>query len=391
MKKQNIVILGSTGSIGVNTLDVVRRFRDRFRLVGIAAGRNIGLLARQIDKFNPEYVAVYNEEMANKLASKYRRLKIFSGLEGMCRLASLKSVDTVVISITGSVALLPLLEAIKHGKKIALANKEALVVAGHIVSESLRKNKKSQIIPIDSEQNAIFQCFKGYDRKMVRTLYLTASGGPLINYKMSRLKNVSPQIALSHPRWKMGKKISIDSATMMNKGLEVIEAKWLFNMPLDKIKVVVHREAIIHSLVEFIDGSILGQLSVTDMRLPIQYSLSFPERWSNNGQMRLNFDKLKSLSFDQPDTKKFPCLKLAYNAASRSNMLPCVLNSANEESVFAFLQKRIAFTDIPIVIEKLLRKHDHVKDSNKLQDILDLENITKIQARELIERIAKKR
>ncbi|MFC1646170.1 1-deoxy-D-xylulose-5-phosphate reductoisomerase [Candidatus Omnitrophota bacterium] len=390
MSKQNIVILGSTGSIGINTLKVIDKFKDRFCLIGICAGNNIKMLKAQVEKYKPEFVAVYNKEAAQRLKSQVRYVKVLSGLEGVCKLASLSSVQTVVISITGSIALLPLLEAIKANKKIALANKESLVVAGHIVNEQLRKNNKSQIIPIDSEQNAIFQCLKGHDRSMVNSIYLTASGGPLVHYSRDRLQRVSPEEALIHPRWKMGKKITIDSATLMNKGLEVIEAKWLFNAPLDKIKVLIHREAIVHSLVEFIDGSILGQLAVTDMKLPIQYALSFPERWHNNGQLRLNLSKLESLSFRQPDFNKFPCLGFAYYAASKSNMLPCVLNAANEEAVSAFLQHRIAFTKIPFVIEKLLKKYKSIGDSNRVADLLELDRITRMQARELIKAIKSK-
>jgi 1-deoxy-D-xylulose-5-phosphate reductoisomerase len=243
------------------------------------------------------------------------------------------------------------------------------------------------VIPIDSEQSAIFQCLKGYDRNMIRGVHLTASGGPLIDHKKSSFKDVLPEEALLHPRWKMGKKVTIDSATLMNKGLEVIEAKWLFGMPIDKIKVVIHREAIIHSLVEFIDGSILGQLGVTDMKLPIQYALSFPERWPNNGQLKLDLLKLKSLSFNEPDFKKFPCLGLAYYAASRNNMLPCVLNAANEEAVTAFLNHRIIFTNIPYVIEKLLRRYKDSSDSDKLMDLLELDRVVRIQAKEIIEKI----
>lgn len=386
MGKQNIVVLGSTGSIGINALDVIERFRDKFCLIGIGAASNIKMLKKQAEKFRPQYIAVYDKDKAEELKRQLSWVKVFSGLEGICRLASLGDVHTVVIAISGSVALLPLLEAIKANKKIALANKEALVVAGHIVTEELRKNAKSQIIPIDSEQNAIFQCLRGYDRSMINRVYLTASGGPLADYSRSRLKYVLPKHALSHPRWKMGKKITIDSATLMNKGLEVIEAKWLFNIPLDKIKVVVHKEAIVHSLVEFIDGSILGQLGVTDMKLPIQYALSFPERWYNNGQLRIDFTKLKSLSFSQPDFKKFPCLELAYDAASGNNMLPCVLNAANEEAVLAFLEQRIIFTKIPYVIEKLLKKYKDLKDSNKLADFLELDRIARIEAQELVEK-----
>jgi len=390
MNKQNIVILGSTGSIGVNTLEVIEKFKDKFNLVGIAAaGNNINILKKQIEKLKPEFVAISDKKLTGKLDKQFKGIKTLYGLEGVCRLASLKDADVVVVAISGSAALLPLLEAIKAGKKIALANKESLVVAGHIVTEQLRNNPKAQIVPIDSEQNAIFQCLKGYERTMVNRLYLTASGGPFVNYSKDRLKNVLPKDALSHPRWKMGRKITIDSATLMNKGLEVIEAKWLFDMPLDKIQVVIHKEAIVHSLVEFLDGSILGQLGVTDMRLPIQYALSYPQRWFNNGQLRLDITKLKSLSFDKPDTDKFPCLGLAYYAASKGKMLPCVLNSANEEAVNAFLNGRIKFTDIANVIEKMLKKYDGIKENDSLVSLLELDNDVRINAKELIQKIEK--
>jgi 1-deoxy-D-xylulose-5-phosphate reductoisomerase len=390
MNKQNIVILGSTGSIGINALEVINRFKDKFHLVGISAGSNIKLLKAQVEKFKPEFVAVYDQQGAQDIKKQLRGIKVFSGLDGICKLVSLSDVHTVVIAIAGSVALMPLLESIKANKKIALANKESLVVGGHIVTEQLRKNTKAQLVPIDSEQNAIFQCLRGYEHKMISSIHLTASGGPLVNYSTSQLKNVSPERALLHPRWKMGRKITIDSATLMNKGLEVIEAKWLFNMPVDKIKVVIHRESIIHSLVEFIDGSILGQLGVTDMKLPIQYALSFPERWYNNGQLRLDLAKLKSLSFSQPDFKKFPCLELAYYAASQNNMLPCVLNAANEEAVQAFLDHRIIFTKIPYVIEKILKQYERIKDSNRLADLLELDRDSRIQSKELINKIGGK-
>jgi len=391
MDKQNIVILGSTGSIGVSTLEVVENFKDRFNLIGIsAAGSDIKQIKKQVDKFKPEFVAIYNKDAADVLSKKLKHVKVLRGLEGVCRLASLKEVDTVVIAISGSVALMPLLEAIKASKKIAMANKEALVVAGHIVKEKLKENPGAQIIPIDSEQNAIFQCLKGYDRNMINRLYLTASGGPLADYKKDRLKHVLPKDALLHPRWKMGKKITIDSATLMNKGLEVIEAKWLFDMPLDKIEVVIHKEAIIHSMVEFIDGSILGQMSVTDMKLPIQYALSYPKRWQNNGQMKLDLTKLKSLSFSKPDYDKFPCLELAYYAASKSIMLPCVLNAANEEAVSAFLGRKINFIKIPYIIERMLKKYEKTQENGSLANLLELDRQVRADANALAEKIGRK-
>jgi len=386
--RQNIVILGSTGSIGRNTLDVISRFPNKFRLVGISANKDVNTLKKQIDRFKPKYVAVYNKEGAALLSRYARKTKVISGYEGICKLASLKEVDTVVNAITGSAALLPLLSAIESGKKIAQANKEAIVVAGHIINRALENNPKAKIVPIDSEQNALFQCLLGYEKKMINTLYLTASGGPLKDFTEKQLKDVTPRQALSHPRWKMGKKISIDSATLMNKGLEVIEARWLFNIPVENIKVVIHKESIVHSLVEFIDGSILGQLSVTDMRLPIQYALSFPQRWYTNGSMRLDFFKLKKLSFEKPNSRKFPCLQLAYDAISKNNMLPCVLNAANEEAVNAFLEHKISFNRIPCVIEKMLKKHHNLKDTYRLKDVLRIDAQTRIQSQELIQKLS---
>ena len=386
--RQNIVILGSTGSIGKSTLDVISRYPEKFNLVGLSINSDINTLKKQTLAFRPKYVAVSDCKSAELLSHDLKKVKVLSGIEGICELVSLKQVDTVVNAITGSAALLPLIKAIQNGKKIAQANKEAIVVAGHIIKRALANNTKARIVPIDSEQNALFQCLIGYDKKMVRTLYLTASGGPFKDFTIQQLEKVTPKQALSHPRWKMGKKITIDSATLMNKGLEVIEARWLFDICYDDIKVLIHRQAIVHSLVEFIDGSVLGQLAVTDMRLPIQYALSFPERWPSNGCLKLDFFKLKTLSFEKPNVRKFPCLDLAYQALSRGNMLPCVLNAANEEAVVAFLDYRINFTKIPNVIEKIMKKYQNIRNSYLLEDVINVDTEARIKAQELIRSIS---
>jgi len=387
--RQNIVILGSTGSIGRSTLKVVSSHPERFNLVGLGIHSDVATLRKQILAFRPKYVAILDYNSASLLSRSFKDVKVLFGMEGIIKLATLSEVDTVVNAISGSAALLPLISSINAGKKIALANKEAIVIAGHIIKRALAANPAARIVPIDSEQNALFQCLLGYDRKMVRSLYLTASGGPFRDFDLKRLRKVTPQQALAHPCWKMGKKVTIDSATLMNKGLEVIEAKWLFGINPENIKVLIHRQAVVHSLVEFIDGSILGQLAVTDMRLPIQYALSFPERWPSNGNLRLDFFKLKNISFEKPDTARFPCLDLAYQAVSTNNMLPCVLNSANEEAVAAFLEHRISFTSIANVIERIMKRYQDLKDSYKLEDIIVLERQVRIDSQQLIESLGK--
>jgi 1-deoxy-D-xylulose-5-phosphate reductoisomerase len=368
MSKKNIVILGSSGSIGESALAVVRQFKDKFRVTGLSVNANIDKLKRQIDEFEPAAVAVADPAQAQILAGQVRgRTKIFQGRDGICALASLKEADLVLVAIVGAEAVYPLLSAIRAKKTIALANKESVVVAGAIVRQEAKK-RGVRIIPIDSEQSAIFQCLAGYDPKTVERIYLTASGGPLWGLAARRLKEVSLKAVLAHPKWKMGKKITVDSATLMNKGLEVIEAQQLFDMDLRKIKVLVHRQALVHSMVEFVDGSILAQIGATDMRLPIQLALSWPQKWPNP---RLKIDPLAmgALTFSKPDTNKFPCLELAYEAARQGGTAPCVLNAANEVAVNAFLGKKLSFTDIPKVIERVMAQKGMIEKKASLEGI----------------------
>lgn len=356
---KNISILGSTGSIGTQTLDVVKNSKDKIRVVGLSAFSNIDKMEKQIHEFNPEIVSIYNKEDAEKLHSRIGgKIKILSGIEGLIEVATLNSADIVVTSVVGSIGLIPTLEAIKNKKTIALANKETLVVAGELIMKEAKKYGV-KIIPVDSEHSAIFQCLQGENVDSISRLILTASGGSFRDWTKDQIKTAKVEDALKHPTWEMGKKITIDSATLMNKGLEVIEAKWLFNVDLDKIEVIVHPESIIHSMVEFKDTSIIAQMGKADMRVPIQYALNYPKRLKNNYKS-LDFKTIGSLNFSAPDTEKFPCLKLAYEALSIGGTMPCVLNGANEVLVESFLQNKIGFYDIPKYIEKAMEIHKPV-------------------------------
>jgi 1-deoxy-D-xylulose-5-phosphate reductoisomerase len=365
---KRIAILGSTGSIGRNTLEVIRNFPDKFRVSALSVNSDIRGLARQVRAFKPALVCITEKSVAQKFKARAKPgLKVFSGHEGLEELLKDKRIEMVVLAISGAGCLKPLISAIKNKKEIALANKEALVMAGPIISK-IAKDHRVKIIPIDSEQSAIWQCLKDEERKNIKNIYLTASGGPFLGFKKSRLKNIVLGDALKHPRWKMGKKITVDSATLMNKGLEVLEAMYLFGIGPDKIKVIIHPQSIIHSMVEFTDGVILAQMSVTDMRIPIQYALSYPQRLTARFG-RLDFLKLKSLNFSQPDFENFPCLGLAYRAAYAGGSMPAVLNAANEVAVGEFLKNRIKFTDIPELIKKVMDCHCTVKNP-EIDDIL---------------------
>lgn len=354
MKK--ISILGSTGSIGTQTLDVVRKHKERFKVTGLSVLKNIDELEKQIDEFNPEVVAVFEKEKAEILSNRIgKKIRVLSGIEGLIEVATLETTNIVVTSVVGSIGLLPTLEAIRCKKTIALANKETLVVAGELVMKEAEKHGV-QIIPVDSEHSAIFQCLQGEDMESISRIILTASGGSFRDWTKEEIEKAKAEDALKHPTWSMGKKITIDSATLMNKGLEVIEAKWLFNVELDKIDVVVHPQSIIHSMVEYKDYSIISQMGTPDMRVPIQYALSYPERIDSNVE-RLDFNKLGNLTFMAPDTKRFPCLSLAYEALKAGKTMPCVLNGANEVLVEHFLQNKIGFYDIPKLIEKAMLIH----------------------------------
>lgn len=387
--KKNIVILGASGSIGESSLDVIRHYKDRFRVVGLSVNSNIDSLARYIEEFEPEYVAVRNEAKALELKTSWgKRVKVLASMDGVCRLASLKSVDIVLVAIVGGEAIFPLLSAVDAKKTVALANKESIVMAGDIVMRRARENNVS-IIPIDSEQSAIFQCLQGHDAREVGKVYLTASGGPLVDYSFCRLKTVTQKKVLAHPRWRMGKKITVDSATLMNKGLEVIEAQKLFNLELKKIDVLVHRQALVHSLVEFVDGSVLAQLAVTDMRLPIQYALTYPQRWSNE-RLKLDLAENPALSFVKPDYRRFPCLELAFEAARLGAAAPCALNAANEVAVEAFLAGKIVFVSIAKIVEKVLKEGNFKKRDPSLEDIFETDKIARLSASRWIQACQRK-
>jgi 1-deoxy-D-xylulose-5-phosphate reductoisomerase len=367
MVKKRVVVLGSTGSVGINTLKVIESLEDRFQVIGLAARKNINLLEKQIRKFHPKIVALADKKSAQELKGRFKSIRVLSGQEGVSEVARLKKADLVVSAIIGASGLIPTLEAIEARKKIALANKEGLVTAGEIMMQEAHK-RKVEILPVDSEHSAIFQCLRKERRKKVSRIILTASGGPFLNYSLKKLKSVTPKEALRHPTWQMGKKITIDSATLMNKGLEVIEAHHLFGIDIDRIEVVIHREAIVHSLVEFVDETMLAHLGTPDMRLPIQYALTYPERLSTPLK-RLDLIKIKSLTFQKPDTKKFPCLRLAYKAAKLGGTAPAVLNASDEIAVSLFLKKKIGFMEIPKMIEKVLKRHKPIKNPT-LNEIL---------------------
>jgi len=344
---RQISLLGSTGSIGRNTLAVIRRFPDRFNICGLAAGSNIDLLAEQVQEFVPDCISVADESLVDPLAEKIGKGylgRIFSGNEGNRKVATIGRADMVVSAVVGAVGLLPTLDAIKAGKDIGLANKETLVMAGRLIMQAVQENGV-RLLPIDSEHSAIFQSLEAGRREDVGQILLTASGGPFRTLAADSFADITPAQALAHPNWDMGRKISIDSATLMNKGLEVIEARWLFDVGADRIRVVVHPESIVHSLVEYIDGSVVAQLGIPDMRIPIAYALSYPERM-NLGLSRLSLSQCGNLSFEKPDYERFPALQMAFGALEQGGVKPAVLNAANEVAVEAFLAERIGFMDI---------------------------------------------
>ncbi len=379
---KRIVVLGSTGSIGASALDVIASHPRDFRVAGLCANSNIAILAGQIKKFSPKAVCVKEESSALKLKKEFGSLiKIFSGENGILEMLESLKIDRAVLAISGSAALAPLLKLIEKKVDVALANKEALVMAGPIVMRRAGQ-KKVNLIPIDSEQSAIWQCLAGQDPAYLKTIYLTASGGPFRKASSGALKKISVAQALAHPRWKMGAKITVDSATLMNKGLELLEAMYLFTQRPEKIKVVIHPEAIIHSMVEYIDGSILAQMSITDMRVPIQYALSYPMRLTNR-LAHLDFFKIKQFNFEKPDWGKFPCLKLAYQAAGQGGTAPCVLNAANEIAVNEFLKENLSFLGIAKVIEKTLAAHKN-KTNPSLNDIFSADRWAREKAGKII-------
>jgi len=347
---KRLAILGSTGSVGRQTLDVVRAFPDKLKIVALAAGNNADLLIEQASEFKPAYLSLANGDLPSNVA----RLSIED-------IAAHPGVDLVVVATAGVVGLVPTLAAIRAGKNIALANKEVLVMAGEPVMTEARKHGV-EIYPVDSEHSAIWQCLAGEDRKSINQIILTASGGPFRNLLMETLSEVTAEDALKHPTWSMGKKVTIDSATLMNKGMEIIEARWLFDVPVGKIKVLIHPESVIHSMVEFDDGSIIAQLGYPDMRLPIQYALSYPERWSNQALPCIDFSVLKSFNFDRPDMTHFPCLRLAIEAAEKGGTYAAVLSAVDEVAVGLFLDGKIGLMDIPRLVGKSLGAHKSISN-----------------------------
>jgi len=355
-RPKRLAILGATGSIGQNTLAVIEKFPDIYQVESLAGGTNIQLLNHQIQKFHPKRVCVLDEHHAIGLKKMVQQpLEILFGASGYEQIASDTNIDMVVSAIVGAAGLMPTIAAIRSGKDVALANKETLVMAGEIVMREIKKNNV-RLLPVDSEHSAIFQCLEGHQKNDLRQILLTASGGPFRNRDFSTFKTIQPKDALNHPTWNMGQKITIDSATLMNKGLEVIEAHFLFNVPASDIQVIVHPQSIVHSMVAYHDGSIIAQLGIPDMKGAIAYALSYPNRLPLN-QPTPNFFDIQSLNFYEPDLKKFPCLSLAYEACSQGKTFPAVLNAANEIAVAAFLHNQIGFMDIPRWIEKALTHH----------------------------------
>jgi 1-deoxy-D-xylulose-5-phosphate reductoisomerase len=371
---QNIAVLGSTGSIGVQTLDVARNLC--IRVVALAAHSNTDLLEKQAREFRPRLVSVGDAVCAAELKHRLADLgiEVLGGTDGIRAAAGIEGADTVVIAIVGIAGLLPTIEAIRRGRKVALANKETLVTAGHIVMEEAAKHGVT-IFPIDSEHSAIYQCLAGNRRQDAERLLLTASGGPFRGKKYHELTEVTAAQALAHPNWNMGSKITIDSATLMNKGLEVIEARWLFGFTPDRIKVLIHPQSIVHSMVEYRDGSVMAQLGKPDMRIPIQLALTWPERCSNDFP-KLDMTKCGPLTFEDPDTETFRCLRLAYDALETGGTMPAVLNGANEAAVKLFLEGKIGFCDIPRSIEEAMMKHE-VNTSPGLDDIIEADRWAK--------------
>lgn len=380
---KNIAVLGSTGSIGTQTLDVVAKNPDRFRIIAVAANTNDRLIEEQIEKFKPEYAVLVNPSAAKRLKDRYiGYTKILSGKEGLLQAATLENVDTVVTSMVGFAGLEPTIAAIHANKNIALANKETLVVAGEIVM-NLAKEKGISILPVDSEHSAIFQCLQGENKRNLNKIIITASGGPFRGRTKAELAKVTVEECLKHPNWAMGKKITIDSATLANKGLEVIEAKWLYGLTYEQIETIVHPQSIIHSMVEFDDGAVIAQLGMPDMRVPIQYALTYPNRVKADFP-KIDFKTLKDLTFEEPDMDTFVALKLAYKAGKIGGTMPCVFNGANEIAVNAFLSGKISFLQIYDIIHNAMEYHKVILEPN-LENLYDTDAWVRAYAKDLSE------
>jgi 1-deoxy-D-xylulose-5-phosphate reductoisomerase len=388
-KMKRIALLGSTGSIGVNALNVIREHREEYEIIALGAGTKIDLLMEQIEEFRPRAVCLSNEKFAERLRELTppgKEMEILAGTEGLVEIATAHDVDTVISAITGAVCLLPTFEAIKAGKDIALANKETIVMAGGLIMGEAEKRGIS-LVPIDSEHSAVLQCLQGHEKGDLRGIILTASGGPFRTTSLEEIKKATPGQALDHPNWSMGPKISIDSATMMNKGLEAIEARWLFDLEMDRIRIMIHPQSIVHSMVEYRDGSVIAHMGIPDMRIPIAYALSYP-RHLENRLPRLELDRIGTLSFEKPDMKRFRCLALALEAARVGESMQAVLNGANEIAVESFLNRQIGFLDIARVIEKTMEAHVPFKIRD-VGSVLETDHWARKKAAELIKKINK--
>ncbi len=385
---KSIVILGSTGSIGTNTLDIVSKFPEQFQIAGLTAGSNDRKIEEQLRTFKPEAVALTDPDAAERLRQRCKDLKveIVSGIEGQATVAALPGASLVISAIVGGAGLVPTLAAIRAGKHVALANKEPMVMAGKLMQEEARR-RQVNILPVDSEHNAIFQSMVGHRREDVRRLILTASGGPLWDMPLDKMRYVKPEQALRHPNWKMGPKITIDSATLMNKGLEVVEARWLFDVPPEQIEVLVHRESIIHSLVEYSDGSVIAQLGLPDMRTPISYAMNYPARMPLEPPP-LDLARIGKLTFHRPDHDRFPCLGLGYESLRVGGTMPATLNAANEIAVAAYLSERIGFLDIANVIRTTMDAHRPV-DVDSLDTALEADRWAREKAGALVTALAR--
>lgn len=382
---KNISVLGSTGSIGRQTLEVAEANPDKLKIKVLAAHTSDEILEEQIKRFEPDFAVLTDDEAAIRLSRRYHgKTEILSGSEGLIAAATYEGIDTVLASMVGYAGLRPTLAAIKCGKNIALANKETLVAAGGLVMQAIKEHNVS-ITPVDSEHSAIFQSLQGGKDKEVKRLIITASGGPFRGKKRAELENVTLAQCLNHPNWSMGRKITVDSSTLANKGLEVIEAHWLFNMPYEKIDVVVHPQSIVHSLVEFCDGSVIAQLGEPDMRLPIQYALSYPERFDYAFD-QLDLVKAASLTFEKPDTEAFPSLRIAVECGKAEGCLPCVFNAANEEAVYAFLDDKIKYLDIAYITEKVTSMYHNISNPS-IEDIEAADTQARAMARDLISKL----
>ncbi len=382
---KNIAILGSTGSIGKSALSIAKTHPDLFTISALAANTSVDLIEQQVRQFHPKLVALYDQSAANLLRRRISDLKsveVMSGAVGISAVAKIDEAELVLEAMGGSIGLLPTLEAIEAGKDLAFVNKEVLVMCGSLVQKAAKKHNV-KLLPVYSEISAVFQCLpKSFQKDRIHKLILTASGGPFRETSSTQLRHMTPEQALKHPNWKMGNKVTIDSATMMNKGLEVIEAKCFFELELKNIEIVVHAESIIHSMVEFVDGSMLAQLGVPDMRVPIQYALTYPDRLENPAD-RLDFSQIRQFNFEPPDFKRFPCLDLAYTAAEVGGTLPTVLSSSDEVVVDAFLNRQIGFMDIPAIIRRAMDLHDVVYEA-ELDQILEINRWTREITRKII-------